>query len=105
MNIDSSNAGMNQCTSVAIAAADKVLNSWYQADSKVWIGTDEPDASERKKRVLNAQRAWIAFRDAECQLQAASMLGGSGEGLAGGMCLYELTRQRIGQLDNDLEMH
>eukprot|EP01037_Dinobryon_pediforme_P009551 gene9551-9627_t len=67
---DESNMGMQQCTNTAYQAADKVLNSTYQAMSKNWVGTDA-DAQERKKRLVNAQRTWVAFRDAEFKQRSA----------------------------------
>ncbi len=98
VNADSSNAGMKQCTWVAYRDADKLLNSVYQRASKSWIG-DDSSAPERKKRLVAAQRAWVAFRDADCSLQATEMLGGTGEGLVEGGCLYKATADRAKQIE------
>ncbi len=95
---DDSNASMKQCTWGAYQDADKLLNRVYQRMSKDWIG-DDPGAAERKKRLVAAQRAWVAFRDAECSLQATEMLGGTGEGLVEGGCLYKTTADRARQLE------
>lgn len=95
---DDSNAGMKQCAWGAYQDADKLLNRTYQRLSKDWIGADE-GAAERKKRLVAAQRAWVAFRDAECSLQATQMLGGTGEGLVEGGCLYKMTADRARQLE------
>ncbi len=100
---DESNNGMKQCAWAAYDAADKLLNKMYQDLSKGWIGVDEPDATERRKRLVNAQRTWVAFRDAECSLQATEMLGGSGEGLLQGGCLYTITAERAKQLETLLK--
>jgi uncharacterized protein YecT (DUF1311 family) len=99
LDADQSNAGMKQCTWAAYESADKMLNKSYQVLAKDWVGTDEPDATDRKKRLVAAQRAWVAFRDAECNLQATSMLGGTGEGLVQGECLHTMTVQRVKQLE------
>ena len=96
--------GMQQCTDSAYQAADKVLNHTYQTLSKDWVAGTDADAQERKKRLVNAQRAWVAFRDAECSLQGTAMLGGSGEGLVVLNCLYSQTTQRVKQLE-DLQVN
>jgi len=95
---DESNVGMKQCAWSAYADADKLLNQTYSRLSKDWIGDDE-GAAERRKRLVAAQRAWVAFRDAECSLQATEMLGGSGEGLVQGSCLYGATTERAKALE------
>lgn len=48
--------------------------------------------------IVQAQRAWIIFRDAHCQTIAFTMRGGSGEGTAHAGCVAEITAQRIEQL-------
>jgi uncharacterized protein YecT (DUF1311 family) len=90
---------MKQCVAAAFRDADKLLNRTYQGMSKEWIG-DDIGSSERKKRLIAAQRAWVAFRDAECSLQATEMLGGTGEGLIVGQCLYEMTANRVMQIED-----
>ena len=98
LQADNSNVAMKQCIWDAYGDADKLLHRIYQRMSKGWIGED-PDSAERKKRLVSAQRAWVAFRDAECSLQATQMLGGTGEGLVQGSCLYKLTAERTRQID------
>ena len=100
ISADDSNLGMRQCTDMAYQAADKVLNQTYQTLTKDWVGGTDADAQERKKRLVNAQRAWLTFRDAECALQGTAMLGGSGEALVILNCLYNQTLQRVKQLED-----
>jgi len=95
---DSSNAGMKQCVWIAYQDADKLLNRTYQELSKAWTG-DDSGAVERKKRLVVAQRAWIAFRDANCLLEATAMLGGTGESLVESGCRYQATVDRARQLE------
>lgn len=102
MDTEPSNAGMKQYTWAAYEAADKVLNVTYQRVNKDWATGTDPDSAERKKRLLGAQRAWLAFRDAQCLLEAASMLGGTGEGLVEGGCLYDKTKARVKELEDVL---
>ncbi|BBE74552.1 lysozyme inhibitor LprI family protein [Oharaeibacter diazotrophicus] len=88
------------CEATAHADADAVLNAAY----KVIVGelpTNTGDASidaengETLRRLKAAQRAWVAFRDAECDLEGAEMLGGTGENLMIEGCLFQLTVDRV----------
>ncbi|KQO08354.1 lysozyme inhibitor LprI family protein [Sphingomonas sp. Leaf242] len=45
-----------------------------------------------------AQRAWIAYRDAQCAVEGQEMRGGSGEPMIAGQCLARLTRERTAYL-------
>ncbi len=93
-----SNAGTKQCVWDAYQDADKLLNRTYQRMFKDWVG-DDSDAAERKKRLVAAQRVWVVYRDAECSLEATEMLGGTGEGLVEGGCLYRTTADRTRQIE------
>lgn len=97
-----SNLELNQCTARADEAADKVLNRVYASFAdrlKHGSPDDAVDNKEKLKRLIASERAWIAFRDAECQLRGTQMLGGSGEGLVVGDCLYTMTKDRAKSLD------
>ena len=48
--------------------------------------------------LLEAQRAWIAFRDAHCDYSGFEARGGSMEPMLVGYCLEQLTLERIKQL-------
>ena len=50
--------------------------------------------------LLDSQRAWLRFRDAECAIEAAEMLGGSMAPMVRAHCLARLTRERGTQLAN-----
>ncbi|MEQ1938996.1 lysozyme inhibitor LprI family protein [Mesorhizobium sp. CN5-321] len=73
--------------------ADKALNSTFrQVQSRL------SDDSGGKARLVKAQRAWIAFRDAECTFQSSGEDGGSAAPLVVASCKAELTTQRTKQL-------
>jgi len=57
-------ATLNECAGKAFDAADAKLNDAY----KQIEGRLKDDAAS-KKLLVDAQRAWIAFRDAECGFQ------------------------------------
>ena len=60
----------------------------------------ECDRNDDKSRKLLqvAQRAWIAFRDAECAYTTAGSEGGSIHPMEVSQCLTDLTEQRTKQL-------
>ena len=101
---DSSNMHIMACNSVAQAFADARLNSVYQAWSEALKhpGPDEAkDDAEVLKRLVAAERAWIDFRDKDCDLRSTSMLGGTGEPNVYGDCLYAMTKARVQALEAD----
>lgn len=57
------------------------------------------DDVEIAKRLVAAERAWIDFRDKECNLQSTSMLNGTGESNVYGECLYTMTKARVKALE------
>lgn len=83
-------ATMNQCAAQQNKAADKELNSLYQQITARLKGS--PD---NKKVLVGAQRAWIAFRDAECKFSASGVEGGSVYPLIYSNCLTDLTKARL----------
>lgn len=83
-----STGGSKMCASLSIEAEDEHLNQTYK---KIMAAIQE---QEVKARLVKSQKAWIALRDADCELQAAEMLGGSGEGLIYLGCVAEKTKQR-----------
>jgi uncharacterized protein YecT (DUF1311 family) len=102
---DSDNVGLKECTHTAYSEADKVLTKTYRSIQAALKATqpgdsEADDKKEEFKRLLASERAWITYRDAECDLQGVEMLGGSGEGLVIGTCLYSLTAQRVKDLDD-----
>lgn len=99
---DPSNMHTMACTSVAQGFADARLNTVYQAwtEALKHPPPDEAkDDAEILKRLVAAERAWIDFRDKDCSLQSTSMLGGTGEPLAAGDCVYAMTKARVKALE------
>ncbi|MGZ9737768.1 lysozyme inhibitor LprI family protein [Pseudomonas sp. GNP012] len=94
----SDQATMNQCAAQQNAAADKELNALYQQITSRFKGN--PD---NKKLLVGAQRAWVAFRDAECKFSASGVEGGSVYPLIYSNCTTELTKARIQTFKNYLK--
>ena len=89
---------MNQCAGQAFKAADKELNTIYQQITGRL--KDNPDG---KKLLVNAQRAWVSFRDAECTFSASGVAGGSVYPLIYSECLTGMTKTRVESLKQYLK--
>jgi uncharacterized protein YecT (DUF1311 family) len=85
---------MNNCAADDYDAADRALNLQYKVTRKVLAGAS--DGADR--RLVTAQKAWIAFRDGHCDTVAAVVAGGTMEPLLRYSCLAETTRARTVQL-------
>ena len=90
---NSTTYGILQCGDAEIAVQDARLNKAYKADM-----ADLADAPDVKAALLKAQRAWIAFRDANCWAEAAPYTTGSIQPLVFSSCMARLTRQRTKDL-------
>lgn len=91
----SSQAALNECYGKAYKKSDTELNNIFKTLQH------RTDDAELKKKLTQSQRAWIAFRDAECDMQTFG--GGSISGMAYSICLSELTTQRIDDLKKYLK--
>lgn len=88
---------MNYCAQQEYVAADGDLNADYQA-AKAYLKEIDRDLPEglrgASQALLDAQRAWIPYRDAACRTEGFQMRGGSMEALFVSTCLTNLTRRR-----------
>lgn len=110
-NIDCESANttveMNFCADKDFAAADKSLNTAYRSAIAEVKGRnlDPPYSAKQFEDALRAsQRAWIAFRDADCKdLVPQEWSGGTGTTSAVLSCMTEKTKQRIKDIERLLE--
>ena len=99
-----SQAGLDERAGAGFAAADAAMNAQYRATLAAMgrmDGLDAPDARSGpgyQDALLAAQRAWLAFRDAECVAEGYQFRGGSAQGMAVAGCKATLTRARTAQL-------
>ncbi len=83
---------MNVCAAEAYKAADARLN-------QVWR-TLRADMDEGEKQaMLDSQRAWLTFRDANCAFAVYANRGGSIAQYIEQTCLADMTRHRIDELE------
>ena len=85
---------MNTCAAADYQRADAALNAaWGPAKSFA-------DGAGTGGQLLDAQRKWIAFRDAACLAEADLYRGGSIRPLVWHSCLTRLTQRRTEDLLN-----
>lgn len=82
---------LNQCAVQKFHQADSALNSQYQS---IFSTLDE----HGKQRLKTAERAWLAYRDANCEAESDRYTGGSMQPLIKSSCLELLTSQRMEEI-------
>lgn len=85
---------MNICADYAFKKSDEDLNATYKKALKM---LQTSDASKLKK-FKETQRAWIKFRDLNCDYAAKVYEGGTMARMAHASCMQELTEQRTKQI-------
>lgn len=80
------------CIEAETAAWDGLLNAEYKARRA------EMTAPGLAERLQTAQRAWIAYRDAECGLEVARWGDATLSGVVGANCRMEMTATRASEL-------
>ena len=86
-------AGMTACAAEAYAKDDAVLNDLWPDVMAVAADYGTEDL------LRDAQRKWIAYRDAACESEAAVYAGGSLEPMVRYDCLSRMTQDRIFSLE------
>lgn len=91
-------AQLTECAAVALKAADNDLNALYRR-----MQDRVKDDSSTKTLLIDAQRKWLSFRDAECNFTAVRSAGGSIHAMDVNSCLADLTRSRVRELQIHLD--
>ena len=97
-------ADMDTCSYKDAQAADAAMVSEYKI-AKVILGNMDRDIDRKYDKrpsysaaLLTSQRAWLAFRKAECEIEAEAARGGSMEPMLANLCYQEVTEERTKQL-------
>jgi uncharacterized protein YecT (DUF1311 family) len=95
--------GIVDCIAAETAAWDSLLNEAYRAAMTASRTADATGdvvapALTREATLRDAQRAWIAFRDAECRSRYAAWGRGTMRQIAGANCVMEETAERAIEL-------
>lgn len=88
---------LKACDDHEIVARERALNLVYQQLLPVLD-------SARRTRLRAAQRAWIAFRDAECGFRWSAEVGGTDAALIATGCRIALTGSRTDDLRKTLRI-
>jgi uncharacterized protein YecT (DUF1311 family) len=88
----STQADMNRCAYEDFLAANG-------AQAAVLKGLAQALAVPDRQRLRTAQKAWIAWRTAQCEFETGASSGGSAHELARWRCTGKLTRERTLALD------
>jgi uncharacterized protein YecT (DUF1311 family) len=83
-------ATMSQCADASFKKSDAKLNALYKK-----IQGRLNDDADTRKLLVQTQRAWGKYRDAECDFQTAGAAGGSMMPMLVAQCRDSLTQSRI----------
>jgi uncharacterized protein YecT (DUF1311 family) len=86
---------MDQCAGRNLKAADQKLNETYRA---LMAKVSKNGAEQLKK----SQRAWVAWRDAQCEFDTMGSRGGSIHSMVYTLCVQTLTQAQQKHLDSQL---
>jgi uncharacterized protein YecT (DUF1311 family) len=89
---------MTYCAGWQFNKDDQGLNNVYSR-----LRESYAEIPKAKTALTKAQRAWVAFRDAECKLEAVGEEGGTAEPMVFNQCLSRLTQLRLLQLQKRLD--
>ncbi|MDF1715341.1 MAG: lysozyme inhibitor LprI family protein [Antarcticimicrobium sp.] len=92
---------MTQCAALMYQAADADLNLAYglaRGMARQLDAAGGANAPGAERRLRDAQRAWIAFRDLACETESLLAYGGSMQPMLRLSCLERLTRARTEDL-------
>jgi uncharacterized protein YecT (DUF1311 family) len=88
---------MNHCADQSFKAADAELNQVYRQLRNSYKGTPQ------ESQLVDAQLAWLKFRDTDCKFSADRFKGGSIAPLIYSSCKESLTNERTRSLQKYLE--
>jgi uncharacterized protein YecT (DUF1311 family) len=93
-----SQAAMDDCTADQYKKNDAALNDVYK---QLVARQDDPD---EKKDLVDSEKAWIKFRDADCTFMADDNKGGTIYPAVMNDCLSDLTQARTKELKAKLDL-
>lgn len=101
---------MTQCAASAYRDADAVMTRQWKA---IYAAMKARDANDRSRgggfgyaaALLTSQRAWLAYRDAQCVIAGAEFMGGSAQPMAHAQCMTRQTNLRTQELKRLVWQH
>jgi uncharacterized protein YecT (DUF1311 family) len=101
-----SNAEIRQCADREYRKHDAELNRVYKKllqDAESLGNVEQGYGVPPLEALKQSQRAWVAFRDANCHWKSTSFYGGSGQSVIMSTCLAIATRDRVEELKNAMQ--
>jgi uncharacterized protein YecT (DUF1311 family) len=97
LNCDKANSTveLNQCALQDQQKVERQLNAVYQETLKVFASAGE---ASTKAKLIDAQRLWVKFREADCEAEYDKWQGGSIRNVMYSGCMQERAKQRIKEL-------
>ncbi|MGR9177156.1 lysozyme inhibitor LprI family protein [Rhizobium leguminosarum] len=92
---------MTGCEAARHEVADKALNAQYKKTRAAMVAIDKDldgDMKGAEQALVKAQRAWIDYRDAECDAFGFQASGGTMEPMLVAGCLANITDKRTKEL-------
>lgn len=92
---------MTSCAQARYDEADKAINAQYKQTRAAMVAIDKDldgDMKGAEQALLKAQRAWITYRDAQCENSGFQARGGTMEPMLVAGCLADLTDLRTKEL-------
>ena len=92
--------GISRCQYGEAVLWDRYLNDEYRRTMRMMRSLDQdeaelfPEFANREETLLHAQRAWLAFRDASCEMAYAQWGAGSMRHIAGTGCAMDFAAER-----------
>ena len=98
-----SQATMNASAGTSYARADAAMAAQWKRTYAYMKRRDAQDTSRGggfgfAGSLLESQRAWLKFRDAQCVIEGGEFAGGSMQNMAAAQCRTRLTDERTVQL-------
>ncbi len=99
---------LNACAARDYAVADRAMNAQWRVTLARVRARDRENGKDSfgpptTERLLKSQRAWLAYRDAECALESEEARGGSMQPMLQAGCLARLTEARTEALKQIFE--
>jgi uncharacterized protein YecT (DUF1311 family) len=95
MNTATTQLAMNECAGKKLQQSDQKLNAAYRA-------LLDKVSKQGGEQLRKTQRAWLAWRDAQCAFETMGTRDGSVNPMVHAMCIDELTQQQAKRLDAQL---
>ncbi len=87
---------INACASLELSKVDQALNRTYQEVMKKLKseGVDNDDTKSARTELIDSQRKWIAFRDADCGARYTYYMSGTIRNTVALSCKIAATKDR-----------